>query len=137
MFFEGKAFFFGTTRAAYHENSNSFFYHAFPSPFPQTMQEKLESTLRRLIFALGINNSFFNVELRADEKNQTFKIIEVSSRIAFQFAKTIEAVTGFDPLYLLCDVAVGKKNRPWRQYQQALQLLLQLRAPPFRRCQST
>ena len=107
--FDKNVHFFGVTRAVYHENSNSFFYHAFPSPFSSEIQDKIEAALKKLIPALGIDNSFFNVELRVDEEQRTFKIIEVNSRIAFQFAKTIEAVTGFDPLSMLCDVAVGKK----------------------------
>lgn len=107
--FDGGIFFFGTTKASYHPHTNSFFYHAFPHTFAPELQDEIETALIRLIPELGIDNSFFNVELRADEARNTFKIIEINSRIAFQFAKTIEAVTGYDPLHLLCDVAVGKK----------------------------
>jgi hypothetical protein len=110
--FEGQAEFFGITRAVYHPDTNSFFYHAFPHSFNPGLQEKIESALKKLIHALGIDNSFFNVELRADEDKNRFSIIEVNCRTAFQFAKTIEAVTGTDPLLMLCDVAVGKKPEP-------------------------
>ena len=107
--FEGQVNSFGVTKAIYHPNSNSFFYHCFPYSFSLELNSKIDDCLARLIPALGIDNSFFNVELRIDEKSNTFKIVEVNSRIAFQFAKTIEAVKGFDPLHLQCDVAVGKK----------------------------
>ncbi|HMA85375.1 MAG TPA: ATP-grasp domain-containing protein [Desulfosalsimonadaceae bacterium] len=107
--FDGEINFFGVTKAYYYPETNSFFYHAFPHQFSAELEEKIQNALVRLIPAVGIDNSFFNVELRADEANNTFKIIEINSRIAFQFAKTIEAVRGFDPLHLLCDVAVGKK----------------------------
>ncbi|MFW6283761.1 MAG: ATP-grasp domain-containing protein [Desulfosalsimonas sp.] len=110
--FEGEVVFFGITRAVYHPETNSFFYHAFPHRFNPHLQNKIEAALKKLIPALGIDNSFFNVELRADEEKQKFAIIEVNSRIAFQFAKTIESVTGTDPLHMLCDVAVGKKPGP-------------------------
>ena len=105
--FEGEVFFFGATRAVYHPGTNSFHYHKFPHRFSGRLQEKIEAALKRLIPALGIDNSFFNVELRADETADTFKIIEINGRIAFQFAKTIESVTGVDPLHMLCDVATG------------------------------
>ncbi len=107
--YEGEINFFGMTKANYHPGTNSFFYHSFPHNFSPELMEKIEKGLSRVIPALGIDNSFFNLEIRADEKNCSFKIVEINSRIAFQFAKTIEAVRGFDPLHLQCDVAVGKR----------------------------
>ncbi len=107
--FKGEINFFGITRANFYPGTNSFFYHAYPHEMSADLTKKIEDALGRLIPALGIDNSFFNIELKTDEANNTFKIIEVNSRIAFQFAKTIESVRGFDPLHLLCDVAVGKK----------------------------
>ncbi|MBS0012517.1 MAG: hypothetical protein KFF46_00995 [Desulfobacterales bacterium] len=99
-------------RAVYHPETNSFFYHAFPHSFAPHLRDKIETALKKLIPALGIDNSFFNVELRADEEKQKFAIIEVNCRIAFQFAKTIESVTGTDPLHMLCDVAAGQRPEP-------------------------
>jgi len=107
--FDGEISFFGVTKANYYPGTNSFFYHSFPHEFPPDLTRLINDGLSRLIPALGIDNSFFNVEIRTDADEKTFKIVEVNSRIAFQFAKTIEAVRGFDPLRLLCDVAVGKK----------------------------
>jgi hypothetical protein len=106
--FKGHVKFFGITKANYHSNSNIFFYHSFPYTFSPELSKKIEQGLSRLIPGLGLENGFFNVELRANEKDNTYKIIEVNSRIAFQFAKTIQAVKGFDPLHLQCDLAVGK-----------------------------
>lgn len=111
--FEGEIDFFGFTRAVYHPGTNSFHYHAFPHRFAPELEATIKAALQKLIPALGIDNSFFNVELRADEEANTFKIIEVNCRIAFQFAKTIESVTGVDPLHMLCDMAVGR--RPGRR----------------------
>ncbi len=101
--------FFGYTKAEFYEHSNSFSHHVFPYNFPLELDQAINTNLRKLILRLGIDNSFFNVELRANEHNNTFYIIEVNSRIAFQFAMSIQQVRGFDPLHLLCDLAVGKK----------------------------
>jgi hypothetical protein len=109
---DGDITFFGITKANFYPGTNSFFYHSFPHAFSPTLDALIKDVLSRLIPALGIDNSFFNVELRADEEHEAFKILEINSRIAFQFAKTIEAVSGFDPLELLCDVAVGKRPEP-------------------------
>ncbi len=107
--YEGLVYFFGITKAVYYPRTNSFSHHEFPYTFPEKLENRIKDALSKLIPELGIDNSFFNVELRADEENESFALIEVNSRIAFQFAKTIESVTGFDPLRMLCDMAVGKK----------------------------
>ncbi|MGM0451598.1 MAG: ATP-grasp domain-containing protein [Thermodesulfobacteriota bacterium] len=106
---EGEVTCFGVTKAVYHPLTNSFSHHEFPYALSPDLQSAIMAALRKLIPETGIDNSFFNVELRIDEESETFKIIEVNSRIAFQFAKTIEAVTGISPLYMLCDVATGKR----------------------------
>lgn len=107
--YKGEVFFFGITKAVFYPGKNSFSRHEFPYHFSSKLDNSIKTNLGKLIPQLGIDNSFFNVELRADEENETFKVIEVNCRIAFQFAKTIQAVTGFDPLHMLCDIAVGKK----------------------------
>ncbi|MFW6082056.1 MAG: ATP-grasp domain-containing protein [Desulfosalsimonas sp.] len=106
--FEGEVTCFGVTKAVYHPGTNIFSHHEFPCELSADLHSTITSALSRLIPETGINNSFFNVELRVDETAGTFKIIEINSRIAFQFARTIEAVTGISPLHMLCDVAVGK-----------------------------
>ncbi len=113
---DGEVSFFGVTKAVYHPLTNSFSHHEFPCELPEEMLGKISDALGRLIPALEMDDSFFNVELRLDMENHTFKIIEVNSRIAFQFAKTIEAVSGYDPLRMLCDLAVGEKPK---QYARA------------------
>jgi len=100
---------FGVTKAHFFEDGISFKHHEFPYDLNPTMQSKIHSMVINLIPALGLNNTFFNVELRIDEVLGEINIIEVNSRIAFQFAKTIKAVRGFDPLLWLCEVATGRK----------------------------
>ncbi len=100
---------FGITKAVFFQESNSFSHHEFPYKFTSGLENKILDTISQLVPALGIENSFFNIELRVDQEREKFYVIEVNSRIAFQFAKTIQAVTGTDPLHLLCDVAVGER----------------------------
>ncbi len=105
--YQGEVRCFGITKAVFHEHSNSFSHHEFPYEFTPGLEKKILDCISKLIPALGIENSFFNIEFRVDQDKEKFYIIEVNSRIAFQFAKTIQAVSGTDPLHLLCDVAVG------------------------------
>jgi hypothetical protein len=107
--FQGDIHLFGFTKAIYYPKTNCFSHHVFPFPLSAELDTKIRRALDILIPALELDNSFFNVELRVDESAKSFSIIEVNSRIAFQFAKTIQTVTGLDPLKMLCEVAVGRK----------------------------
>jgi hypothetical protein len=105
---DGQVELFGMTGAVFLPRSNSFSHHVFPCYFEPKLNKRIKDAIQTLIPELGLNNSFFNVELRVDEASGTFAILEVNSRIAFQFVKTIESVTGYDPLHLLCEVATGR-----------------------------
>jgi len=107
--FQGSVHLFGFTKAVYHPKTNCFSHHVYPSPLPAELESSIRKALDILIPGLGLDDSFFNAELRVDESANRFSIIEINSRIAFQFAKTIQTVTGLDPLHMLCDVAAGKK----------------------------
>jgi hypothetical protein len=104
----GKVEIFGMTGAVFLPQSNSFSHHVFPCYFEPELNSRITSAIQRLIPELGLDNCFFNVELRVDKTSGAFAVLEVNSRIAFQFAKTIQSVTGYDPLHLLCDVATGR-----------------------------
>jgi len=109
---DGQVELFGMTGAEFLPGSNSFSHHEFPCSFEGDISRRIRETIQELIPRLGLDNTLFNVELRLNPSTGTFFILEVNSRIAFQFAKTIESVTGYDPLHLLCDVATGRAPEP-------------------------
>ncbi len=108
---EGEVHTFGVTKAVFYPGTNSFHHHEFPYETSAGVGEKIEKVVHKLIPDLGLNNTFFNVEFRAEEETGSVHILEVNSRIAFQFAKAIEAVRGVDPLHWLCEVAIGEDPR--------------------------
>ncbi|MFW5863602.1 MAG: ATP-grasp domain-containing protein, partial [Desulfohalobiaceae bacterium] len=63
---QGQVHIFGLTKACYYPGTNSFSHHVFPYSFSPELDAKIEDALCRLIPALGMNNTFFNVELRAE-----------------------------------------------------------------------
>ncbi len=115
---DGRVETFGMTGAVFLPETNSFSHHVFPCSFDPELTRHIEETIQKVIPQLGLNNSFFNVELRVNQATGNFFILEVNSRIAFQFAKTIESVTGYDPLHLICDVATG--NPPQYRTNQGM-----------------
>ncbi|MFW5983195.1 MAG: ATP-grasp domain-containing protein [bacterium] len=107
--FEGDINFYGNARAVFMEDNLSFSHHEYPYYFSQPIEDKLQDIMYRLVQALGLDNTFFNVEVRVDEENQRINIIEVNCRAAFQFAKTVEAVTGINLIQWLCNIAAGER----------------------------
>ena len=107
--FEGDINLYGNAKAVFMEDNLSFSHHEYPYIFPPAIENKLEEIICRLIHGLGLNNMFFNVELRVDEGSHDINIIEVNCRPAFQFAKTVEAVTGINLIQWLSEISVGKK----------------------------
>lgn len=104
-----KAYVFGLTKAAFFDDNISFSHHEYPYQISPEMEQKIHNMINELAKGLKLNNTFINVELRIDENTGKVFIIEVNGRIAFQFAKTIEVVRGFDPLHLICDLAAGEE----------------------------
>ncbi|ADI74374.1 conserved hypothetical protein [Methanohalobium evestigatum Z-7303] len=102
-----KAHVFALTKAAFFDDKISFSHHEFPYQVSPETEQKIYNMIDKLAKNLKLDNTFINVELKIDEKTGNVSIIEVNARIAFQFAKTIETVKGFDPLHLICDLASG------------------------------
>jgi hypothetical protein len=119
---DGQVELFGMTGAEFLPESNSFSHHVFPCSFDSHISGHIRETIQKLIPRLGLDNNLFNVELRLNPSTGTFSILEVNSRIAFQFAKTIESVTGHDPLHLLCDVATGRTPQPRAESRETYSL---------------
>ncbi len=107
----GEPYNYGIVKAAFHDDGISFSHHEFPYDISPQLEEKINQISSELVRALGLNNTFYNVELRVDEETEKIYIVEVNSRAAFQFAKMIESVTGINMIEWLCDLSVGKEPR--------------------------
>jgi len=100
---------YGSAGAVFMEDGISFSHHEFPCELPASLEEKVEEVITGLVKALGLDNTFFNVEIRVEPGEEKMHIIEVNCRQAFQFVKTVEKVKGINLIRWLCDLSVGKE----------------------------
>ncbi|ACB84029.1 ATP-grasp domain-containing protein [Natranaerobius thermophilus] len=107
--FQGKVKIYGLVKAAFWDEKISFSHHEYPYELPEELDTKVKNVVEQAVKGLGLDNTFFNVELRIDQDKKQVYIIEVNSRMAFQFAKMIESVEGVNLVKSLCDLAVGKQ----------------------------
>ncbi|WP_241080769.1 ATP-grasp domain-containing protein [Natranaerofaba carboxydovora] len=109
---------FGIVKAAFHDDIISFSHHELPYEISPNLEKQINDVTSELVRALGLNNTFYNVELRIDEEKEKIWIVEVNSRAAFQFAKMIERVKGVNLVQWLCDLAVGEKPRDVSEFRK-------------------
>ncbi|MBI5135472.1 hypothetical protein HZA86_04555 [Candidatus Uhrbacteria bacterium] len=102
--------FFGITRSEFIPGTLSF--ESFHYPYYQhkrAFRRKLETVVRKLVQALGLDNTLFDVELKCNPTTGLIKIIEINSRVSQQFMYLIDSVTGHHPFHAALEVAVGKR----------------------------
>jgi biotin carboxylase len=78
--------FLGVVDSSVDPASGSFTRFDFPSRLARGVQERMYEIARRLIPALGLDASFFNVEMFWDADSDRIAIVEVNPRMVGQFA---------------------------------------------------
>ncbi len=94
-------------------NRVSFSRFQYPSRLPAVVQDQMTEIARRVVPAIGLDNTLFNIELFWDAKRASPTIIEINSRISAQFADLFQKVDGVSTHEVLVDLALGRKPR-WR-----------------------
>lgn len=88
----------------------------YPSSLPETVQERISMTARRLMRGIGFSNGMFNIEFIYDPGSGRVGIIEINPRMASQFADLYEKVDGYNSYEVLLDLASGRRPVPqWRR----------------------
>ncbi len=104
---KGQVQWLGMVKAEFLSDGLSFSHHEYPFQLPPEEEARLMELVKKLVEALELDNTCFNVEVRLDPGQREIKIIEVNCRAAFQFIRTIEAVTGCNLLLWMCQLAAG------------------------------
>jgi biotin carboxylase len=97
----------GVTDSVKYPGTNSFERFEYPSALPPERQAELSHTVSRVLPALGLDDSFFNVEFFIPEDAGPARIIEVNARISSQFWPLVQAVDGRSTYESLFDLACG------------------------------
>jgi len=95
-------------------NRVSFTRFEYPSRLPALVQRRMIEIARRVVPAIGLDNTLFNMELFWDARREWPSIIEINSRLSAQFADLFQKVDGISTHEVLVDLTLGKKPH-WRR----------------------
>jgi biotin carboxylase len=84
----------GVVDSSVHPTTGSFTRFDFPSRHPAAVQARMADIARRLIPALGLDSTFFNIEMFWDAASDRISIVEVNPRMVGQFADLYARVLG-------------------------------------------
>jgi biotin carboxylase len=96
----------GVTDSVLHPNGISFVRFDYPSTLAPTVCDGLTDIARRLMPALGFDDSLFNIEFFVDDAGSA-KIVEVNGRMASQFAPLVRAVHGTSSYRIQLELVTG------------------------------
>lgn len=95
-------------------NRVSFTRFQYPSRLPAVVQDQMAEIAQRLVPAIGLDSTLFNIELFWDPSRRFPTIIEINSRLSAQFADLFQKVDGVSTHEVLVDLALGRKPH-WRR----------------------
>jgi len=105
----GKVEIVGITDSEMFPGTMSFRRFWYPSRLPQDVQQRMAIIVERLVPALGLDWTLFNVELFYDASKDHIGILEINPRMAYQFADLYQKVEGFNSYDLQIALALGEK----------------------------
>lgn len=97
----------GVVDSHVHPGTSSFARFDYPSSFDEALRERMRDLARRLVPALGLERSMFNVELVHDAERDRIAILEVNPRLCGQFADLYELVHGVNGYVVAMELATG------------------------------
>ena len=102
---------YGVTDAIVHPRTGSFLSFVHPSSLPAGVQARMEDLTRKVVRALDLRRTPFNVELMFDEATDQLSIVEVNPRMCGQFADLYEKVHGVHGYDVTLELALGGRPK--------------------------
>ncbi|GAB3848633.1 ATP-grasp domain-containing protein [Nesterenkonia populi] len=101
---------YGVIDSHLYEGTSSFLRYQYPSQLPADVQEHIGDVSRRVIEAVGLHHSTFNIEYFWDAERQKLRLLEINSRHSQSHAQLFYLVDGRPNHACMVDLALG--NRP-------------------------
>lgn len=104
-----------------YDNAPSFLKYQYPSTLPESVQQHIHDVSRRVITAVGLTDSTFNIEYFWDASTERLRLLEVNSRHSQSHAEMFHWVDGQANHAVMLDLALGREpNMPDRQGEHAI-----------------
>lgn len=85
---------YGVVDSVTYQDSPAFLRYQYPSRLPAPVKDSMEEVSRKVISAVGLTNSTFNIEYFWDPETQKLRLLEVNARHSQSHAKLFEMVDG-------------------------------------------
>ncbi len=99
----------GIIDALMYEGTLSFERFTYPSQLAEGVQARMRVIADKAIRSLGLNNTFFSVELMYNPEDESIFIIEINPRISTQFADFFQHVHGVNSYEILVALTLGEE----------------------------
>jgi ATP-grasp domain len=100
----------GIVDSTLHENG-SFARFDYPSLLPAPVQERMAAIARRVVAALGLDRTLWNIEMMYDAEADRVSIVEVNPRICGQFGDLYQKVDGTNGYEVALALCTGPRPR--------------------------
>jgi ATP-grasp domain len=100
----------GIVDSTVHANG-SFARFDYPSVLPEPVQDRMADVARRVIAALGLDQTIWNIEMMYDAAADRVSIVEVNPRICGQFADLYQKVDGTNSYEIALALCTGARPR--------------------------
>lgn len=107
---DGEVEILGIVDSTLHPNG-SFARFDYPSRLPASDQRRMEDVARRVVSALGLERTLFNIELMLEGGSGRVWIVEVNPRICGQFADLYQKVDGTNGYEIALALCTGGRPR--------------------------
>jgi hypothetical protein len=98
----------GVVDSVIHSDTGSFVRFDYPSSLPADVQRRMVEVTGRVVVALGLRDTLYNVELVHDAETDGVFVVEVNPRMCGQFADLYEKVDGVNGYEVALAVATGR-----------------------------
>jgi len=104
---EGGVHVLGLVDSVMHPGTRAFARFETPSALPQPVQARMADIARRVVPALGLTHTCFNLELTWDAASDALGLIEVNPRLAGQFGDLWQKTLGLNGYEIALALAAG------------------------------
>ena len=105
---EGNVETYGVVDSINYPDTDSFFYYLFPSRLPDSVKERLDRIAKKVMPAVGFNNSPFNIEFYYDEQKDDIRLLEINPRMSQSHSELYNKVAGQSNHQILVQLALGQ-----------------------------
>ncbi|WP_022873411.1 ATP-grasp domain-containing protein [Nesterenkonia alba] len=107
--YNGQVEVYGIIDSHTYEGTSSFLRYQYPSQLPDHAQQRITDVSRRVIEAVGLHHSTFNIEYFWDPETEQLNLLEINSRHSQSHAQLFYLVDGRPNHACMVDLALGRR----------------------------